>query len=582
MAISDVESSRSAALAVKSGRRRTSRTGGTLAVALALLLLVPVVVLPLGFVVYGALQSPNAFGTFSFDFDLAAVTRVYTSGPFLRSLVGTLLMGGAIAALSVAIGTLYAWVICRTNIPMRRTLDAVVITPLFLSPFVGAFSWLLLASPRSGMLNSFVQTYIYDIVLFDISGLHGTIFVLTLYYIPYAYLFLKPAFLKMDASLEDASYIAGAGAWRTATRIVFPVLRPALAAAFLFIMILTTEIFSVPAVLGTSGLFVPLAVRVQRAVEVDPVNYALAAAVGTMVMLVCAIGLYFYRRATQEARRFVTVTGKATRPRRLDLGPARWVAAALCIGYGLVAVVLPYSGLIITSLSPYAITDVSRLQLSWVNFAAVLQSAAVRQAVYNTLVMSLTVATCCIALGVVLAFLATRSKAPGAKLLDYVATMPIAVPGVVFGVGVVWLLVRSPLYNTLWIMVLAFVVLYLPFCFRLASNALIQIDPALEEASAVNGASRSRTLARISAPLARSALLSGWTMAFIFSARELSAAIILYGPTTRVLSVMTWDYVNFGNMQSAAVVGVLQTAFLVAAVLVANLLFRVRLTEARA
>lgn len=562
-------------------RRGRSRRGQTFAVWATAVLLFPFVTLPLIFIIFGAFQAPDAFGRFTVDLSLDAMERVYTMWPFIRSLLGTLMMAVIVASLAVLIGTVYAWLLCRTDIPLQGLLGGIVIAPLFLSPFIGAFAWLLLAAPRSGMLNNIVRTFFYDGTLFDVTGLKGTIFVLTIYYIPYAFMFMRPALLKMDASLEDASRLSGAGTWRTAFKIVFPVLRPSIAAAFLFVVILATETFSVPAILGTDW-FLPLAVRVQRAVEVEPINYSLAGAVGTMLLLVSIVGLFLYRHFTKEARRFVTVSGKAVRPKVLSLGRWRWAAAGICILYGLIAVGLPYTGLVITALSPYTNTDLTTLQLSWENFYGLMSSAVVIGALVNTLILSTSVATACMLLGVVLAYMVNRLKVRGVHVLDYMITVPIAVPGIVFGVGTVWLLVWTPLYNTLSIMIIAFVILYLPFCFRLASNALIQIDTALEEASLVNGSSRARTLLRIAMPLAKSAMISGWIMAFIFSARELSAAIILYGPNTRVLSVLTWDYANYGNMQLAAVVGVLQTGLLIGAVFVARLVFRVKLSEASA
>jgi iron(III) transport system permease protein len=408
----------------------------------------------------------------------------------------------------------------------------------------------------------------------------GMIFVMTMYYVPYGYLLVGAALRNMDPSLEDASYINGNGHVRTAFRVTLPLVRPAMAAAFFFIAVLSTGVFSVPGVLGGRDGFVPLAVRIYRATEVFPSDYAVAASIGTMLFFVTIIGVFFYRRAVANAARFVTVSGRGFRPRIIKLGPWRWLVTTVLVINFVVAIVLPYIALIIVSLTPYAQTDFAKLDLSFANFTAVLTAPKVLEASWNTLVLGVVSPTACVVLGVLIAFITVRSSSRIRSIIDYLATIPLAIPGLVLATGMIWFYIRTPIYGTLWILVIAHVAAYLTHASRLASNGLIQIDKSLEEASIVNGASLRRTLVRITTPLIRPSLLSAWVLIFIFSVREINEAIMLYSARSNVLSVVTWDYMQNGQIRQAAVVGILQTIGLILGVLVARYAFRVKLTSA--
>ncbi len=200
--------------------------------------------------------------------------------------------------------------------------------------------------------------------------------------------------------------------------------------------------------------------------------------------------------------------------------------------------------------------------------------------IVNTIEVSVIAPTLCLILGVVLGYAVRRMRVRGSHVIDYLAMFPIAVPGIVLGTGVFWTYILTPIYGTIWILVLAFIASYLPFAYRITDTALIQIDRSLEEASALCGASRTGTVWRITAPLMGPALLSAWIMVFIFSIREISAAILLTSSDNVVLSVLSWNYLDYGDVPKAAVVGLLQTVILVLGVAVGRFAFRVRLARA--
>jgi iron(III) transport system permease protein len=224
-------------------------------------------------------------------------------------------------------------------------------------------------------------------------------------------------------------------------------------------------------------------------------------------------------------------------------------------------------------------TDLTQLTFSFDNFTAVATAPNVRRAFDNTVKLGLIAPTITVLLGLVCGFVINRLKLPGSRLLEYIGTMPIAIPGIVFASGMVWIYVRTPLYATLTLLAIAYVASYLPHALRLTTNGLLQIDRPLEEASMVSGGSRLRTLAKITLPLTKPAMLASWVMIFIFTVREINMAVLLTTPRTNVLSVLTWGFVQDGSLARATVVGLLQTALMVLGIVAARFILRVKLTS---
>jgi iron(III) transport system permease protein len=540
---------------------------------LAVLVVVPIIAM-----IYGAF-SDGPIGTAG-GLTFAAVERAYTSEVYLKSLASTVLLSVVVGLLSTVAGGVIAWLLSRTNMRMRRFFEFTVIAPLFLSPLVGAVAWVILASPNSGMLNvNLRHLFGANFTLFNVLSMPGLIWVLTIHSIPYCYLFVAAALRNMDSSLEEASYLNGKGAFETAWRVTFPLMRPAMVASFFFTAILTTGQFAVPSVLATGTNNLPLAVWIYQLTQQPPYDYGTASALGTMMFLLTIVGIYFYRRSVANSRRFVTVTGRGNMTRRVQLGAARPVAEVLLTLFFIVTVVLPYAALVIIALTPYAQTDLAHLTLSWSSFTSVVTSPDVVQATENTVFLGLLAPTITVVLGLLIATVVQRGRSRTRAAVDYLATLPIAIPGMILALGMVWVYIRTPLYGSLWILLIAFVASYIPHAARLLGNSMMQIDKSLEEASTVNGAPLLRTIGRIVFPLSKPALFSSWILIFIFCSREINAVIILYSPSSTVLSVLNWSYMNNGSINEAAVVGILQTLILLVGVLVARIVFRVKLSQ---
>ena len=545
----------------------------------SLIILAGLILAPVATVFYGAFQS-DAPGLPKNTFSFRAILDVYASTDYLWPLAGTLLMAIATSGIAVVLGTVFAWLIARTDMFWRKVLEWGVIVPLFISPFIGAVAWNILGSPRSGMINTNLRWMLgldEKTVLVNIGTFPGVVFVMVLYFLPYAYLLVASSLRNMDPGLEEASYMNGRGIMATAFRVTLPIVRPALAAAFFMLAVLATGIFTIPQALGLDTGFTPLGLQVYRKMTVYPFDPPVAASIGTLLFWFTLLGIYLYRRSIRNGRRFVTLGGKATRRRSVKLGWARVPATAFVALYGLLAAVLPYGALIVMSLTPYAMTDLRKLTLSLDSFVNLVSTPDVFNAFLNTLWIGLTAPTIAVILAVAVSYVVVRERGRLGGILDYISTFPIAVPGIVFATGMVWLYIRTPLYATVAILTIALVAGFMPTAMRFVSTGLMQIDPSLEEAARMSGAGRFRAVFTVTVPLMRPAILSAWTLLFIFSSREVNETVLLSGPSSRPLAVLAWNDIDASDPSAAAAIGLLLTLIMAAGILLARFVFRTRL-----
>ncbi len=539
---------------------------------LTLLVVVPVGFMFLGAFMSGALVDPEAHLTWE------KVAAVYTTLPYLRTLASTLVIAGFVAVAAAVSGVILAWLISRTDLPAKATMETCIIAPLFLSPFVGAIAWLVLGSPKAGLLNVIAATLGASGPVINVATPAGIVLIMALYYVPYAYLTVAAALRNMDPALEEAAYLNGSGVFGTLLRVTLPAVRPSLISAFFFVFVLAAGTFAIPAVLDRSSQVRFLAVDVFQASATYPIDYGTSAAIGTLLFWISLVGVAAYRFAAMAARRFVTVTARGFRIRPVRLRAWRLPAVGLIAAYLALAIVLPYLALLYSAFARPG-SSILAPELTLATARAVSTSREVAGATWNTLLVGIITPTLCVLLGLVVAYAVRRMRVRGAGALDFITMFSIAVPGIVFGTGVFWTYVLTPVYGTVWVLVLAFLAAYLPFAYRISDTALLQIDRALEEASALCGASHLRTLSRITLRLARPALLSAWIMVFIFAVREISAAVLLTSSDNIVLSVLSYNYLDYGDVPKAAVVGLLQTALLAVGVIAGRAIFRVKLSR---
>jgi iron(III) transport system permease protein len=535
------------------------------------LLLTVLVFLPTALVFVRAVtEDPrDPLATFSLD----ALADSYGSPAIWGVLGQTMAMSLACGVVATALGAALAWILARTDVPMKKLFELIVIAPLFLSPFIGALAFLELGAPRTGLLNQLSRALgLSEWLSINVMTFHWLIIILALHYVPYGYLLVSGSLQNMDANLEEASHMNGRGTLQTALRISLPAVRHAMLSSVMFVTISATGMFSVPALLGANMTFKPLAVTVYRATNGFPSDYALAAALGTMLVLLSVIGLWLYQRGLRQASRFVTVTGRSQNRKTIRLGGSRYAVVALLVLYALVTTVLPYLALGLSAFSTS--TDLGRIHFTTEAVTEVLSSPELASALGNTVLVSVVTAVGAVAVGVLTSYVTERKRHRGSALLNSIAMSPLAVPGIVFATGVFAMYLGTPLYGTLTIMVVAYIASYLPHATRVTGNGFAQIDKSLEEASRMCGASQARMMTTILLPLMRPSLAAAVIMVFLFTVREINTAILLYTPDTMLLSILSFNYAQQASLPAAAVVGLIETALMLAWIVVMRAVLR--------
>jgi iron(III) transport system permease protein len=462
---------------------------------------------------------------------------LFSDQRFRTAVVNTLMTGTGATILSCAFALGLAWIVARTDAPGREWFDTLNVVPFFLSPYVGAMSWIGLAAPNEGLLNHVVSRYLSGPDdFFNIYTLWGVTWVLSLFYTPYVYLFVIGPMRRMDPALEDAARVHGAGFWLTTRHITAPLMMPALLSGALIVFVTSSGLFDVPLALASPRAIHTVPTQVFTLVQY-PADYGRAAAIGVLVMIVTVM-FSMLQRHYMRRRGFATVSGKGYRPRIVRLGKWRIAALAFELFYVGSGVVLPMAALILVSVSRLwtGWPDVTQFTLS--NYDEILfHNDLSRRAIMN----SLTVAVLGATIGVVLSFLQScylhRGKRRLQPMLDAVLSLPLGIPGIILGLGMLILLIRTPLYATLWIMLLAYVARFFPFAMRGISAMLLSISSELEESARISGASWLQTMTAVLLPLIKPALVAAWLMLFVIFIRELGSTILLYAQGTETISV---------------------------------------------
>jgi iron(III) transport system permease protein len=491
--------------------------------------------------------------------------EVYGSSGFYSLLGNTAVFAVGCTVCALAVGGLLAWLVERTDLPLKGTARVMIALPMVLPPFLLAMGWALLASPRNGWFNELLKSLPgIEQGPLNIYSLGGMVFVETLALVPSVYLILASAFRNMDPALEEAAMTSGARWPQMIVRIFIPMLSPALLAAAAYLLIVGFLVFDVPGTLGMPvGLFVVSSRIVYLATDQSGGTsaYGQIAAIG-VTFLVLLLGLaWAYRRLTAKASRFVTVTGKGFRPRELKLGAIKPFALAFVALYFVLAVLAPLALLVWTSLTPYlAPVSLEMLpKLSLDQHRALFGNARLGHAAWTSVWVSALSATVVTALALLVAWSVLRSKARGSQLIDTLSFMPLAIPGTMIGMALIYVYLTLsfiPIYGSAWIMVIAYVTVYLSFTSRTANATLIQLHPELEEASRTCGATQAYTLRRIVLPLMLPALVGAWIWVIAHVMRELSTALLLQGDDNATVAVQLWSYWSGGEPNKAAAVGV--------------------------
>jgi iron(III) transport system permease protein len=574
---SDIAAPRQAA--AHAGSKRATLAwlwSGGLLVVLAFLVIYPVAMLLLG-----ALTNTNpvvdGFGVF--DLSFANFITVLGNPNVHLALANSLIACAGGTALAVVIGLTFSWVVVRTDTPCKRFIAATSMLPLFVPPLVAAVAWSILASPKTGLLNTFLASAGIE-WRFNAYSMGGLICIFGIYYAPYVYMFTASALRNMDPSLEEAAEVTGATALRTMFTVTFPLIAPAILSGMLLSFIVMLGIYGIPAVLGTPGDIPVLTTYIFKLTNWSPPLYSTAASVAIILMVVTGFLVWLQHRVTSR-RSYTTVAGKAFRPAQLRLGPWRYLTLGLAIVYLFVVVVLPTLALMVAAFRRFLfIRDLPSLfdtrQYGLMHFERLFANPLALRSIWNTMEVGLVTALVGGVLAFAIGYTINRTTLPARRSIDVISTLPVAIPGLVIGVAYLWAWIGLPggLYGTIWILALAFIARFMPDTVKALSTSLLQIHRELEEAAWICGKGILGTIRTIVLPLARPGVIAAMTLLFILAIRELGSSLFLYTSNTMVMAVLLLDYYEGGNLGITAAFSLVQTVLLAVIISIAQLLSR--------
>ena len=533
---------------------KLERPGLAAVAALAIVM----VTYPVVFTVLRAVSKDDIGSAFTAEWLVAAVT----SPRGAEALLNTAIYTAGSSALAMLLGVGLAFLAIRTDMPGGRFVGVLALMPMLVPPFILVVGWVALADPNAGFINILASAINGSRTSWvNISTMPGLIWMTGLFLTPYVYLLVAAGFKNSDASMEEAARVSGAGRLRLLHSVILPLQRPALLAALLLVIIMAAGDFIIPATVGLKARIYMLPSLIWQNHSSLPGRPGLAAAQSLLLVAVGLLCIYFQRRALARGGRYTIVGGKGARPMLFPLGKLRYPLGVLALLFALSSSVIPL--LAVTSIafmrywSPYALKPEN---LTLRNFKYVLfEYPQVWLSAQNSMLLALAGATCCVVLAIALAWYVIRMRGRFAGVVEYAMVLPLGIPGIALGVGILslWILVPGGIYGTLWILLLAYVTAHIPVAMQFVGSALHRIHTDLEDASRVAGQAWSGTIRRVDIPLMRPALIGSWLLMYVVILREISLVILLYNPSTVVLSVGLMDVWSSGFYPELAVYSLL-------------------------
>ncbi|NLX83024.1 MAG: iron ABC transporter permease [Clostridiales bacterium] len=536
-------------LAAVDGRRRLNMD--KLLTIICFVLLFIIVIIPIFMIIY------NAFffeGTFSIDL----FKEQLTADKNLSAMWNTLKIALFATILGTIMGVFYAWLLGRSDIPAKGLMRALFNIPYMFPPFLGAMAWDLLLNGRSGYLNRFLMTtFGLSKMPFNINSIAGIVFVEVSYYFPFVFLQVVSALERMDPTLEESARIAGAKQGTVIRRITLPLVKPAISAGALLILTTSLAHFGVPSILGYAQGIYTLPTRIYAVIYNSGGSFEgirQGAALSVMLVAVVALALVLQNKILSTGN-YDIIKGKSMRPTLIKLRGAKAPLFLVAIFTLILIVFVPLVMIVLISFIKAYGLPLTPGNFTIAQYLKVFKAGGTLDSIKNSLIVSITAGVVCMFLGTLVAYVVQKIKPKGKEALEVISVLPYSIPGTVLSIGVILAWSGNlgiTLYNTLWIILVAYMARYLSFSMKTSSAALLQVHSSLEEAARVCGASHSESLADITLPLIRPAMVSGFFLIFLPAMREVTTSILLYGPYTRTLGVQIYSLRDAGMIPQAA------------------------------
>jgi len=488
---------------------------------------------------------------------------VESLGDVKTLLTNSMIFSVGSAAIALVYGTALAWFAERSDAPFRRLAYVSAYVSFAIPGIIKVVGWIMLMGPKAGILNAPIVA-LTGAPLFNIFSLSGMVLVESFLWIPIVFLLMATPFRSMDPSLEEAATTAGSTGWQVFRKVTFPLALPSVLAVLILTFIRSLEAFEIPALIGIPAGVEVLTTKIYLQIKGGLIpKYGEASAYSIILIGLVALGLYPYYRITSKTYKFTTISGKAYRPHRIQLGKWHWVGGLLMLVLPLLQF-LPIVAIAWSSFLPFAQVP-SRKALSLLtfnNYVTAFNDSGIIRSVMNSLTVSMTSATGAILITFFAAWLIVRASIKSRWILDQMAMLPLVFPGIVMGIAILkmYLMLPLPVYGTLWILILAFIARYLPYGIRFSHSALLSLHKELEEGAMVSGASWFQMVRQVVVPLIMPALLAGWIYVFLITFKELSIALLLYSPGSQVVAVWElWDNGHVGELAAFSLVITLGT-----------------------
>ena len=561
---------KSAAVAAPAPKKKFYFDVKWIIISAIILFLVVFEVFPLLYIVYRAFFPEGSFS-------LEAFARVYTYKLNWTALSNTIITASASMILGVIIAFPLAWLIGRTNLYFKKFFRTLFVMTYMVPPYVGAMAWLRLLNPTVGILNQWLaKIFNLSEMPFNIYSVGGLIWVLTTFYYPYAFITISRAIEKMDPSLEEASKISGASPLKTVATITMPMMMPSIVAAALLVFVSAASCYGIPSIIGAPGNVDTVTTRIIDFVYLgSSEGLSDATTLAVFLMLVANIILYLSTFVVGR-KQYITVSGKSTRPNIVDLGKWRIPVTALVIIFAIIVVGIPFATVFATSFT----TNMGKSLFEAGNFTTkywqvVFTRQQILNSAKNSIISASVAATAGIVISCVMAYLLTRTRAKGRHIPDFLITLGSGTPSIVIALGLIMTMNGKfiiNIYNTLFIMIVAYMIKYLMMGMRTIVSAMSQIHESLEEAAQISGAGWIKRFKDITIPLIAPSVVAGWFLIFMPCFYELTMSTLLYSTDTKTIGFELYQYQTYHSQQTASAMA---SAILIFVVLVNWLLNKV-------
>lgn len=504
-----------------------------------------VIVYPLSLVVVKSFSSEAGF-TFE------NYVKIFSESANLKAFWNSIWVSSLSTLICVAVGTILAMLVVRTDIPGKSWLRMLLLLPYGIPPFIGAMAWAQLFGPVGYVSKLYMTLTGATSAPWNIYSAAGVVLVLAVYQFPVVFITVSGALGKIDTSLEEAARMSGAGPFRTLIDVTMPLITPAITASALLAFVGCISNFGIPALLGFRARFFVLTTKIYSALSIP--DMPLATAMAVILAITSGIPLILERRLERGQSRYTVIAGKSVRPQTMSLGSWRIPVFIIVVLVSLFAGVVPLISMLLTSFLKYWGAPLNLANMTTSHYKYILDLPMASRAFRNSLFLAVSAATITMAVGALVSYMSVRAKIKGAKTLDFVGTIPYAVPCTMVAIAMILAWSRPPvmLYGTIWVILAAYLVRYMPFSIRTTNATLQQVHVSLEEAARVSGAGWTQTMRDIVMPLIKPGLIAGWILVFMPALRELTMSVLLWSQGAETIGVVIYNMQDAGYTQIAA------------------------------